>query len=125
MRNALKPATVSQGTSVEEAIANLKEATELYLEEFPISEVRRFLVTTFEVTHVQTAPCLRRGGNQGSERLGFVQVRQPGNHMILKKQTAEGTVGCAVPLHRELAIGTLRGILKLARMHPDEFMESL
>jgi predicted RNase H-like HicB family nuclease len=27
--------TVSQGKSVEEAIANLKEATELYLEEFP------------------------------------------------------------------------------------------
>jgi predicted RNase H-like HicB family nuclease len=42
---------VSQGTSIEEAIANLKEATELYLEEFPISEVGRSLVTTFEVTH--------------------------------------------------------------------------
>ena len=28
--------TVSQGYSVEEAIANLKEATELYLEEFPL-----------------------------------------------------------------------------------------
>ncbi|MGI9104334.1 MAG: type II toxin-antitoxin system HicB family antitoxin [Terriglobales bacterium] len=27
--------TVSQGKSVEEAVANLKEATELYLEEFP------------------------------------------------------------------------------------------
>ena len=27
--------TVSQGGTVEEAIANLKEATELYLEEFP------------------------------------------------------------------------------------------
>ena len=28
--------TVSQGSTVEEAIANLKEATELYLEEFPL-----------------------------------------------------------------------------------------
>ena len=27
--------TVSQGETVEEAVANLKEATELYLEEFP------------------------------------------------------------------------------------------
>jgi predicted RNase H-like HicB family nuclease len=27
--------TVSQGKSIEEAVANLKEATELYLEEFP------------------------------------------------------------------------------------------
>ena len=28
--------TVSQGRTIEEAIANLKEATELYLEEFPL-----------------------------------------------------------------------------------------
>ncbi len=31
--------TVSQGYTVEEAIANLKEATELYLEEFPLPDV--------------------------------------------------------------------------------------
>ena len=30
--------TISQGYSIEEAIANLKEATELYLEEFPLPE---------------------------------------------------------------------------------------
>ncbi len=30
--------TVSQGYTVEEAVANLKEATELYLEEFPMSK---------------------------------------------------------------------------------------
>jgi len=28
--------TASQGETIEEAIANLKESTELYLEEFPI-----------------------------------------------------------------------------------------
>ena len=28
--------TVSQGRTIEEAVANLKEATELYLEEFPL-----------------------------------------------------------------------------------------
>ncbi len=41
--------TVSQGQSVEEAVANLKEATELYLEEFPLNQVTRPLLTTFEV----------------------------------------------------------------------------
>jgi len=41
--------TVSQGYTIEEAIANLKEATELYLEEFPMPEVTRPLITTFEV----------------------------------------------------------------------------
>ena len=43
--------TVSQGSTVEEAIANLKEATELYLEEFPQTEFSRPLMTTFEVVH--------------------------------------------------------------------------
>ena len=43
--------TVSQGKTVEEAVSNLKEATELYLEEFPIPDVGRPLLTTFEVAH--------------------------------------------------------------------------
>ena len=43
--------TVSQGESVEEAVVNLKEATELYLEEFPMPEISRVLLTTFEATH--------------------------------------------------------------------------
>jgi len=33
--------TVSQGATIEEALANLKEATELYLEEFPQDHVSR------------------------------------------------------------------------------------
>ncbi|MEA2074738.1 HicB family protein [ANME-1 cluster archaeon GoMg4] len=41
--------TVSQGKAIEEAIKNLKEATELYLEEFPLKEERKTLMTTFEV----------------------------------------------------------------------------
>ena len=41
--------TVSQGYSVEEAVANLKEATELYLEEFALVQVTRPFMTTFEV----------------------------------------------------------------------------
>jgi len=41
--------TVSQGRTVEEAVANLKEATELYLEEFPLEDGRRPIITTFEV----------------------------------------------------------------------------
>ena len=41
--------TVSQGSTIEEAIANLKEATELYLEEFPTENTSRPILTTFEV----------------------------------------------------------------------------
>ncbi len=41
--------TVSQGYTIEEAVDHLKEATELYLEEFPLPEITRPLLTTFEV----------------------------------------------------------------------------
>ena len=74
-------------------------------------------------------PKLRRVSGQEAirvpERLGFEESRQRGSHVVLKKQTPEGAVGCVVPLHRELAIGTLRGILRQARVTPDEFMENL
>jgi predicted RNA binding protein YcfA (HicA-like mRNA interferase family) len=64
-------------------------------------------------------PKLRRISGQdairGLERLGFEQVRQRGSHVVLKKITSEGEIGCVVPLHSELAIGTLLGILKQAK----------
>jgi len=74
-------------------------------------------------------PKLRRVSGEEAvralQRLGFVRIRQRGSHLILKKQTPEGAVGCVVPLHRELAIGTLHGILKMAGIDPDEFIENL
>lgn len=49
---AFNPETGSttQGENVPEAVANLQEATALYLEEFPMQSIGRPLVTTFEVT---------------------------------------------------------------------------
>ncbi|NLB55459.1 MAG: type II toxin-antitoxin system HicB family antitoxin [Lentisphaerae bacterium] len=41
--------TTTQGETVEEAIANLQEATALYLSEFPINVPGNPLVTTFSV----------------------------------------------------------------------------
>ena len=78
-------------------------------------------------------PELRRVSGQEAlralERLGFVKVRQPSSHVVLKRQTPEGEVGCVVPLHRELAIGTPissgRGILRQARVTTEEFMAKL
>ena len=48
---ALNPetGTTSQGETVEEALANLREATELFLEEFPLTVTGRALLTTFHV----------------------------------------------------------------------------
>ena len=74
-------------------------------------------------------PKLRRVSGQKTVRalqsLGFVQVRQRGSHVVMKKTTTDGSVGCVVPLHRELAVGTLRGILRQARVTPDEFLKHL
>ena len=49
---ALNPetGTTTEGESVAEALANLKEATELYLEEFGSVFGARPLLTTFEVS---------------------------------------------------------------------------
>ena len=43
--------TTTQGNSVEEAVSNLKEATSLFLEEFPAQQMSHPVVTTFEVAH--------------------------------------------------------------------------
>ena len=59
------------------------------------------------------------------ERLGFEQVRQTGSHVVMKKETEEGEIGCVVPVHRELKVGTLSGILKQAQVTVEEFIASL
>ena len=48
---ALNPETGSstQGETIPEALANLKEATELYLEEFPMVLTGGSLLTTFDI----------------------------------------------------------------------------
>jgi predicted RNase H-like HicB family nuclease len=48
---ALNPetGTTTQGETVEEAVANLSEATALYLEEFPLISRGRPVVTTFSI----------------------------------------------------------------------------
>lgn len=52
------------------------------------------------------------------ERLGFRQARQRGSHVVMRREDR----GCVIPLHKELAIGTLRGALRQAGVSPDEFI---
>lgn len=47
--NCPEVGTASQGKTIEEAVKNLQEATELYLEEFPMTPTYRPIMTTFEV----------------------------------------------------------------------------
>ncbi|MBN1604798.1 MAG: type II toxin-antitoxin system HicA family toxin [Chitinispirillaceae bacterium] len=55
------------------------------------------------------------------KRMGFEPVRQRGSHVVMKKITVSGTIGCVVPMHREVATGTLHGLLKQAQITPEEF----
>jgi predicted RNA binding protein YcfA (HicA-like mRNA interferase family) len=43
----------------------------------------------------------------------------------LKKSGPDKEIGCVVPLHAELATGTLRGILRQAGVTPERFREKL
>ena len=56
---------------------------------------------------------------------GFAVSGQSGSHVRLSKFTAQGNVGTVVPMHDELKLGTLKNILKLARVDPEEFSEFL
>jgi len=55
------------------------------------------------------------------ETAGFVEVGQTGSHVKFAKTTAEGTLTAIVPKHREIAAGTLRSILRQARLTQREF----
>ena len=55
------------------------------------------------------------------QRLGFVQIRQSGSHILMRRAER----GCVVPNHRELKVGTVNGILRQAGVSPDEFASVL
>ena len=52
------------------------------------------------------------------EQAGFVQVRQRGSHVIMRRANA----GCVVPLHKEVKTGTLAGILRQAGLSADDLI---
>jgi len=55
------------------------------------------------------------------ERLGFAKIRQSGSHVIMRR----GPKGCVVPMHSEVKVGTLAGILRQADISLDEFTDVL
>jgi len=55
------------------------------------------------------------------EKQGFLVVRQKGSHVSMQK----GEYKTVIPLHDELAKGTLLGILKQCGMTKDALLEAL
>jgi predicted RNA binding protein YcfA (HicA-like mRNA interferase family) len=55
------------------------------------------------------------------QKLGFEKVRQSGSHVVARR----GAKGCVIPMHDELKVGTLAGVLRQAEVSVDEFMSVL
>jgi predicted RNA binding protein YcfA (HicA-like mRNA interferase family) len=69
-----------------------------------------------KLPHVSGAAVVR-----ALERLGFTKIRQSGSHVIMRR----GSKGCVVPMHAEIKVGTLSGVLRQADLSPDEFIAAL
>jgi predicted RNA binding protein YcfA (HicA-like mRNA interferase family) len=54
---------------------------------------------------------------------GFQEVSQKGSHVKFAKMTDEGLRTTIVPYHTEVALGTLRSIVRQAGINPEEFEE--
>ncbi len=58
-----------------------------------------------------------------NREFGFYFVSQEGSHVKLAKILAGKKVTTIVPLHKELAFGTLRGVLDLAGISLEDFLD--
>ncbi len=54
------------------------------------------------------------------QRMEFAVARQKGSHVVLRK----GNRGCVVPMHKEVAVGTLKSAVKQAGINPEDFINA-
>ena len=55
------------------------------------------------------------------QKLGFNIIRQSGSHIVLKRNG----IGCVVPNHKEVKVGTVNGLLRQAGVSANEFESAL
>jgi len=119
----------SQGRTIDDALANIKEALELYFEdndELPVMK-RQFITTDYGDCCVMGAkyPLLKPSAVvKGLMRHGFVFKSQKGSHAKYVK-LGSPTKTAIVPMHDEIARGTLKSILEQAGLRLEELLEEL
>ncbi|MGB7845385.1 MAG: type II toxin-antitoxin system HicA family toxin [Candidatus Acidiferrum sp.] len=59
------------------------------------------------------------------KRAGFVELRQKGSHVSLEKRVGDQVFKTVIPMHNELAKGTLSDILKQSGLSLEQFLELL
>jgi len=58
-------------------------------------------------------------------KFGYIAVRQKGSHVRLRHSTDPQRVPVTVPLHNEIAFGTLRRILRDAALTVEQLLSAL
>jgi predicted RNase H-like HicB family nuclease len=116
------PGCYSQGETEAEALANIKEAIELHIEdmleageEIP-DDVPAPILPKLPV--VNARECIR-----ALEKIGFYIARQKGSHITLRRDDPKGRV--TVPNHNPIKPGMLRRVIKDAGLTVDEFIALL
>lgn len=56
-------------------------------------------------------------------KLGFIQISQKGSHVKLKSYFTNKI--CIVPMHKEVARGTLKSVLEQADIELEDFLNQL
>lgn len=101
----------SQGETEEEALANLREALELHFEP-PVATITP-QVRTIEVETGAAWAAPVSGSQAQAGGCGLLGSQSEGrSHVKFAKITAQGTLTANVPRHREVAVGTLRSIIR-------------
>lgn len=59
------------------------------------------------------------------QKIGYVRTRQKGSHVRLLHPTDPNRVPITVPLHREIAFGTLKHILRDSKISVEELISYL
>jgi predicted RNA binding protein YcfA (HicA-like mRNA interferase family) len=57
------------------------------------------------------------------ERAGWISMGQVGSHLVMVKPGIR--VNLSIPQHKELAVGTLRALIRHAGLTVDEFLKLL
>lgn len=57
------------------------------------------------------------------KKIGFEVVGQKGSHIRLKKKNSFATRIAIVPKHNDIAVGTLKSILRQAGLNREEFLQ--
>jgi predicted RNase H-like HicB family nuclease/predicted RNA binding protein YcfA (HicA-like mRNA interferase family) len=117
------PGCVSQGSTRDEALANIREAIALCLE----VRAERGLPLTIETRQIEVTVWMAILPSLSGREIvkifqadGWRIARQRGSHIILVKDGHIATL--SVPDHREVAKGTLRSLIRASGLTPDEFI---